>query len=145
MISEKNWIQLNPVFQPHQYGSKMYGSSLRNPTESGASYYPSLQAPPIGPDIIMCPPSPIWSFQRRVWIGGYWSRLGVGTHVIVNLSNKKVTLLSGRFEEWGNAAFFRWWSVGVFPILDICKSPRSNPLHFLVTSPSISLNGSRRQ
>ena len=46
---------------------------------------------------------------------------------------------------FGNAAFFRWWCVGVFPILDICKSPRSNPLHFLVTSPSISLNGSRRQ
>ena len=45
----------------------------------------------------------------------------------------------------GNAAFFRWWGVGVFPILDIFKGPRSNPLHFLVTSPSISLNGSRRQ
>ena len=45
----------------------------------------------------------------------------------------------------GNAAFVRWWGVGVFPILDTFRGPRSNPLHFLVTSPSISLNGSRRQ
>ena len=29
-----------------------------------------------------------------------------------------------------------WWGVGIFPILDICNSSRSNPLHFLVTSPS---------
>ena len=44
----------------------------------------------------------------------------------------------------GNAAFVRWWGVGVFPILDTFRGPRSNPLHFLVTSPSISLNGSRK-
>ena len=43
------------------------------------------------------------------------------------------------------AAFFRRWGVGVLPILNIFKGQRSNPLHFLVTFPSISLNGSRRQ
>ena len=46
---------------------------------------------------------------------------------------------------FGNAAFFRWWGVGVLSILDIFKGLTSNPLHVLVTSPSIGLNGSRRQ
>ena len=49
------------------------------------------------------------------------------------------------WKQNGNAAFFRWWGVGVFLILDIFKGPRSNPLPFLVTSRSISLNGSQRQ